>query len=230
MRRALQVVVVFLAGVVLSQAGEVVDGILAVVNNKAIFRSQLEDALSFEALQQGKSVDQLSEDERKKELDRLIDQELIRQEMREFPTVSVPQVEIQQQVEQIRKQVPGGETDSGWQHALDRAGLTAEDVTEQVKWQLEILHFLDVRLRPTVRVDRPMVTAYYREKYLPELRRSGAKEIPLGQVYSQIQEILVQQEMEKTIDYWLKTLREQSDIHIGPPSSGDSPPANRGRP
>ncbi|HXZ80660.1 MAG TPA: SurA N-terminal domain-containing protein [Terriglobales bacterium] len=230
MRPVLQLVAVVLAGLGLSYAGEVVDGILAVVNNKAIFRSQLEDALSFEALQQGKSVDQLSEEERKKELDRMIDQELIRQEMHNYPTVSPPQAEIQQQLQQLRKHVPGAETETGWQQALQRAGLTAEDVTEQVRAQLEILHFLDARLRPTVRVDRSMVTAYYREKFLPELRRSGAKDVPLGQVYSQIQEILVQEELAKTVDYWLKTLREQSDIYIGPPSIEDSPLVNHGKP
>ncbi|HMK31954.1 MAG TPA: SurA N-terminal domain-containing protein [Terriglobales bacterium] len=229
MRRLFQLTVASLAVLGLCHAGEVLDRIVAVVNNRPIFQSQLEEALRFEALQDGKSPDQLSAGERKAELDRLIDQELIRQQMRDYGVAAPPEAEVQKQVEEVRKQVPGAQTDTGWQAALDRSGLSPEDVTDQVRTQLEILRALDVRLRPTIRVDRSMVSAYYREKYLPELRRSGAKDVPMAQVYSQIQEILIQQGMEKAIDYWLKTLREQSDIHIGAPSLTDSRPPGNGK-
>ena len=64
------------------RAGEVIDRIVATVNGHIILQSDWNDALRYEALLSGRSISQFSEDERRTVLDRLIDQELLAEQMK----------------------------------------------------------------------------------------------------------------------------------------------------
>src|SRR5438876_8845849 len=63
-------------------AGEIVDRIVATVNGHAILQSDWEDAVHYEAFIAGHSPEQLTFTDRKAALDRLIDHELLRQQIR----------------------------------------------------------------------------------------------------------------------------------------------------
>jgi hypothetical protein len=216
MRRVVQLALLVLLGcsVALAQNEEVLDRIIAVVNNSPIFQSDWELALRCEALMDDRAPDSFSEAEKQQVFSRLVDQQLIQQQMKEYPAVPVTDAELQTRLSEIRKQVPQAQTDAGWQQLLDGDGLTQADVLDRVRRQIEILRFLDLRLRPLVRVDFRSVTQYYRDQYLPELRRRGAKDVPIAEVSDKIREILTQQRLDEQIQAWMQSLREGSEIRL----------------
>ena len=108
-------------------AAEVIDRIVAVVNGHIILQSDVDEAISYQAFADQRPLSTVSQDERKAALDRLIDQELIREEVHasDFQPASVADVDAR--VAEIRKVHTEATDDASWLAALHRYGLTAED-------------------------------------------------------------------------------------------------------
>ena len=202
-----------------ARAGDVIDRIVATVNRHIILQSDWEDALCFEAFTAGKPVEQLSVGERKAALDRLIDQELLREQIQaaDFPHASAE--EVSRRVSEIRKQYPGSETDLGWRAALARYHLSENELRNRLALQLDLLRLVDARLRPTVQIDSSSIESYYQHELLPQLRQSGAREVPLAEVTPKIKELLTQQKMNQLLTAWLQNLRAGSEIRTDAGSS-----------
>lgn len=222
MRRALQIALLCLAGAGLL-AAQVVDRLVATVNSQPILQSDWDVAMRCEAFLDQKPL-QFTPEAARGALERLIDQELLRQQIRTFQLKPVGEDELHRRMQEIRKQIPGASDDAGWQSRLARYGLTQSELDERITDELEILRFIDVRLRPTVHVNRRSIEDYYREKLLPQLHEKGAKEVPLVEVSTQIEQILEQQLMDTLLADLLRDLRQQSDIRIQP--SVPPPPGN----
>ncbi len=223
MRRAFQLAVVLLLTTAVSRS-EVIDRIVATVNNEPILQSDWDVALRYEAFIDQRPLD-LSPAASQAALQRLIDQELLRQQIRTFHLPPVKPEEVQQRIGEIRQQTAGAATDAGWRAALERYGLSEAELSARVADQLESTRFVDVRLRPTVRLDRASIEAYYRDKLLPEMKRKGAGEVPLVQVTRQIEEVLSQERLDTLLSEWLRDLRQQSEIKI----NATAPPASAGQ-
>lgn len=220
MKRVLQIAMVLLLMAAVSRS-EIIDRIVATVNNEPILQSDWEVALRYEAFMDQRPLD-LSPAVARAVLERLIDQQLLREQIRTFRLQPISADEVQQRISQIRQQTPGADTDAGWQAALERYGLSQAELSARVADQLEITRFVDVRLRPTVRLDRASIEAYYKDKLLPQMKQKGAGEVPLVQVTRQIEEILSQERMDTMLSEWLHDLRQQSEIKINQPA----PPAS----
>lgn len=215
MRRLLQFVLVLLVlGTVPLQAGEVIDRIAATVNNAAILLSEVEQALRCEALMDGRPIEKLTAADQSAALQRLIDQELLRQQMAKDVPEPRP-AEITERVQQVRQQIPGAGDDEGWRRMLAQYGVDEIALAERVGAQMRTERFLEQRLRPGVRVDQTSIQAYYNEQFLPKLKNSGAQRVPeLREVRPQIQEILLQQRMSEELASWLRSLREQGRVRV----------------
>jgi SurA N-terminal domain len=222
MRRALQTVLLCLAcaGVMPAQ---VVDRLVATVNGQPVLQSDWDVAMRCEALLDQKPL-QFTPEAARGALERLIDQELLRQQIRTFQLKPIGEDELRRRMQEIRKQIPGAGDDAGWQSALERYGLAQSELDQRITDELEILRFIDVRLKPTVHVNRRSIEDYYREKLLPQLKEKGAQEVPLLEVSAQIEEILSQQLTDTLLAELLRDLRQQSDIRIQP--SVLPPPGN----
>src|SRR5271170_5625560 len=87
--------VVLLAFGLSARAGDVLDRIVATVNNHIILQSEWQDAVRYEAFVDGRPLDQVQAADRKAALDHLIDQQLLREQMRSsgFPHASGEEVE-----------------------------------------------------------------------------------------------------------------------------------------
>jgi len=203
-------------------AGDVVDRIVATVNGHAILQSDWEDSLHYEAFIAGHSSEQLTPAERKSALDRLIDQELLRQQIRSADFQHASDQDIGARIQEMRRQYPGAESDSGWHAALTRYGLTERDLKNRVALQLDLLRLVDARLRPTVQIDSKSIESYYNQELLPQLRQSGAQQIPLAQASPKIKELLTQRKIDQLLTAWLQTLRTGSEIRTQP-ATPDSP-------
>jgi hypothetical protein len=223
MRRFLQhvaLLVTIISTYAFTQNDRVIDSVVAVVNSSPIFQSDWEVAVRFEALMNGRSPEAFTPDEQRGVFNRLVDQILIHQQTRGFELAPISTDEIQERVREVRAQLPGASREDVWNKILVQNGITAEEVADRLRSQLEVVRFLEYRMRPMVRVDQRAVTQYYREQFLPELKKQGGQEVPLAQVSDKIREILTQQRMEEQTALWLQTLRDTADIRISTPGAG----------
>ena len=197
-----------------ASAGEVVDRIVATVNGRVILQSDLDEALSYEAVLDGRSLSQFTEDERRSVLDRLIDQELLREQMKSADFLHASKDEVAARVAEARGHYSEASTDEGWHALLAKFHLTEADLLSHVEQQIDLLRLVDARLRPTVQIDSKTIEAYYREKFVPQLRQSGASEVPLADATAKIRELLTDQKVNELLISWLQTLRSESDVRI----------------
>jgi peptidyl-prolyl cis-trans isomerase SurA len=203
-------VVIFFA--IACPATDVVDRIVATVNGHIILQSDWEDAVRYEALVDGRPLDQISPEERKAALDHLIDQELLREQMQNSNFPHATDQEVQTRVQEIRRQNPGTEDERVWSDVLQQYGLTEEELKQRVSLQFDLMRLVDVRLRPNVNVDAQSIERYYNQELLPQIRQSGEKEVPLKDVTPRIRELLTQQKVNELLVAWLQNLRSGSEI------------------
>jgi hypothetical protein len=221
------ILMVLLVAACHAHAGEIVDRIVASVNNVPLLQTDWDQAVAFEALEQGRAVQSFTAKERRGVLDRMVDQQLLRSQMGDENTAAAEDREIAKQVEKIRALYPEAETDGGWQQVLTRYGLDAAFVTQKVARQLQVMRFVELRLRPESRVARADIEDYYKETLIPAVRSHGGKEESLAEVYPRIEEILRQQRMDELLTTWLHDLRDHSEIHwIGVDASDPAEPSD----
>ncbi|MGA9040892.1 MAG: SurA N-terminal domain-containing protein [Terriglobales bacterium] len=200
-------------------AGDILDRIVATVNGHIILQSDWDDAVRCEAFTSNRDLDQLTFNDRKAALDRLIDQELLREQMRSADFQHATEQEINQRIADIRKAYAGAENDPGWHAALARYNLTENELRERISSEFDVLRLVDARLRPSVNIDSKSIESYYNQELLPQLRQSGEKDVPLADVTPKIKELLTQQKMNELLLTWLQTLRAGSNIRTEPSSS-----------
>lgn len=197
-----------------ARAGEIIDRIVATVNNDVVLQSDLEEGLRFEALANGAGRYEFTAEQRGGELQRTIDHLLLRQQMRRSGFQRATDQEIAAGVADLRAKVPGAQSDAGWMALLGAAGLSQHDVERRVARQIEIARFVDERFRPGIRIDSAEVRRYYDDVLTPQLRDKGAAVPPLSQVSAKIEEVLVEKRIDEQLDSWLKSLRAESNVRI----------------
>jgi SurA N-terminal domain len=203
--------VILLAIALPATAGDILDRIVATVNNHIILQSEWQDAVRYEAFVAGRALDQVQAADRKTALDHLIDQELLREQMRSsgFPHASGE--EVDKSLQEIRKRYAAN-AEAGWEAALKQYGLTEPELKKRVALQVDLLGLVDSRLRPNVVIDSKSIESYYNQELLPQLRQSGAQQVPLAEVTPKIRELLTQQKMNQMLVAWLQDLRSGSQI------------------
>jgi peptidyl-prolyl cis-trans isomerase SurA len=197
-----------------AMAGEVIDRIVATVNGRIILQSDLDEGLAYEALLDGRNLGQFTEDDRRAVLDRLIDQELLREQLKSADFKRTSEAEAAARISDARKQYAEATTDAGWQSVLEQYRLREKDLLAHVQQQLDLMRLVDARLRPTVQIDSKTIEAYYRDKFVPQLRQSGSSELPLSDVSARIRELLTEQKVSELLVSWLQTLRSEGDVRI----------------
>lgn len=207
-----------------ARAGEVVDRIVATVNGHIILQSDWDEALCYEALLNDRRPGDFTEDERRNVLDRLIDQELLAEQQNSALFRRASESEAAAQVAEARKQYPAAATAEGWQGLLAEFQLTEKDLMAHVQQQIDLMRLVDARLRPAVQIDSKSIEAYYREKFVPQLKLAGGSEVPLADVSGKIRELLTQEKVSELLVSWLQTLRVEGRVSM-PAAAG---PAGEG--
>jgi hypothetical protein len=202
-------------------AAEVIDRIVATVNGNIILESDWNDALRYEALLSARTVSDFNAEERRAVLDRLIDQELLGEQMNSALFKHATEEEAAVQVAQTRRLYPDGSTDDGWKAVLARFGLTEKVLLAHVQQQIDLMRLVDAHLRPTVQIDSKNIEAYYRDKFIPQLKQSGGNDVPLDQVSAKIRELLTQEKVSELMVSWLHSLRSESKVSL--PGGGEFP-------
>lgn len=195
-------------------AGDVIDRIVATVNGHIILQSDLDEALCYESLLSGRALSLFTDEDRRSVLDRLIDQELLDEQMKSASFQHASEAEAAAQVTGARKQYPDALTDEGWQLRLARYGLTEKTLIGRVQQQIDLMRLVDAHLRPAVQIDSKTIEAYYRDKFVPQLKQSGSEEVPLEDVSAKIRELLTEEKVNELMVSWLQSLRSESKVSI----------------
>ena len=196
--------------------GAIVDRVVANVNGNVLLQSDWEQELAFEALLNDRTVDSFTSAERKAALDRLIDRELLREQVR--PSEPVPADQVAARVAEVRKLYPDAASDPGWRTVLQRYALTESALEKRLGEKIQLMRLVEARLRPSIQIDQHAVESYYRDELLPQLKRSGGPEVALPEVFGHIRDLLAEQRLNQLLSGWLASLRSAS--HIQTPLSG----------
>ncbi len=203
-----------------AERGDVVDRIVAIVNGDLVLESDVEEEERFTKLypygtSDGKSL-------RDEAVTRLIDRSLIRQQESGFPQAPVTDEQVNEEEQQLRKDLPACahtdcSSDAGWKSFLGKQGFTEDELKERLRQRIGVLHFIEQRFRSGVRISDQEIEDYYNKTMLPEYARQHANAPPLDSVHDRIEEVLLQQRVSSLLDQWLKTLRDSGNVRMMQP-------------
>ncbi len=209
-------IVVFAVPIQARGAGEI-DRLLSSVNGKVITEGDIFLARNLNAiLSLGRTSPPAS---REQEIDRLIDLELMRQELASFPVASEEQGKIQLRIQEIKDACA---EIGGLPGLLRRLGLQESELLDYVRLQDSILRFVDFRFRPFATVSDQEIQDYYREKLVPPLQQRAVPVPPLAEVSGKIGEILKEEKVNMLVSQWIRDIRSHSRIEYF--TDGSEPP------
>ncbi|MBZ5498222.1 MAG: hypothetical protein LAP85_17615 [Acidobacteriia bacterium] len=190
-----------------------IDRLLAAVNGRVITEWDLRLARTLNAiLELGRNVAPQS---RQKELDRLINQELIRQEMENFPIGQADRNNLQVEIQDKMTGLKNAYAEIGGLPALLRQlGLQEDELVSYIDLIALTEKFSNLRFGPFVTVSDAEVEAYYGEKLLPVLKKSGLAPPPMAEVAATITDTVKQEKISSAMDQWIENIRNHSHIEI----------------
>ncbi|MGC1617298.1 MAG: hypothetical protein WA765_02295 [Candidatus Acidiferrum sp.] len=192
-----------LAAATLVKAQEVVDRIVARVENDIILLSDVQELQRYQELLEGKSESGSAI------LDRLIDQWIVRSEadLSQFPQPK--ESEIDRGVSRVEKSFA---SPAEYEARKKQSGLTDAEVRNIVASQLYLSNYLDSRFRPSAQVDEKAIEDFYQNKVIPTAKERGQTPPTLDASREVIQEALIQSDITEQADRWLKESRDR--LHI----------------
>ena len=199
-----------------SNAPVTLDRVVAIVNGDLILESDLDEERRFQAFQPLRSAKPPTRDEL---INRLIDRALILQQITIEPQPPIPEQEVDEELASLRKTIPQCaayhcETDAGWRKFVADQGLTLEELREHWKIRMEVLRFIEERFRMGIRITDQEIDDYYKKTLVPAFQQHNAPVPAEDTIKDKIQEILLQQQVDKLLDDWLAALRAQGNVRI----------------
>jgi len=80
-----------------------------------------------------------------------------------------------------------------------------------------VLRFIEERFRMGIRIEPAEIDEYYRKTMLPAYQKENATPPAEATIADRIQEILLQQRVNKLLDDWLTALRAEGSVRIMKP-------------
>jgi hypothetical protein len=183
-----------------SRAQQVIDRVVARVENDVILMSDVRQLAEYQIFVDGKaeSDDQI--------LERLIDQWIVRTEAAaaRFPQPSDQDVE--RSMARLKRSFSDSES---FEERKKQSGLTDEEILRQLKSQLYLSNYLDSRFRAFVQIDDNAIAAFYKDRVVPRAESRGQTPPTLEAAHDFIQEALVQRAINEQSDKWLKESRSR---------------------
>lgn len=196
------------------------DRVIAIVNGDLVLESELEAEARFAAFQPLRESQPISQ---ARLIERLIDRALILQQMALQTEPPVTAAEADAELATLRKSIPKCvayhcETVAGWEKFVADQGFTMEELRDHWKLRMEVLRFIEERFRMGIRIEQPEIDEYYAKTLIPAYEKEKAPPPPKATIADRIQEILLQQRVDKLLDDWLNALRAQGSVRILRPS------------
>lgn len=187
---------------------EVLDKIAVIVDHTVVTELQLDEEIRVTAFLNHEPVKRDAAT-RQSAAQRLIEQELVRQEASTTQYSPPTTARINQLYMDTEKEYGGAKPMS---EALGKYGLTEAILKDHLRSQLMILGFVDLRFRPDVEVSEQDIIDYYNKK-LADWRKTHQGTPPtLDESRAAIEKSLTDQRSEYALSLWLK--EAQNDVNI----------------
>jgi hypothetical protein len=212
------IAVLLLLAPTVARCGEVLDRLAATVNGRPLLQSDVEEELRYEFFAAKRSLAAITVIDQNQALDRLIDRELLLEQMQSPDFKGAAPEEVEKALNAFKTDY--GTPDS-WTTALAGYGIRENEVKSQIEAELNELRLIDLRLRPSIQIEADAIKAYYERQLVPKLP-SGAR-TTLQEASPKIREILVQQKIDEALESWLQALRSQAKIQRFEEQPGGEP-------
>ncbi len=184
---------------------EPVDYIVAAVNQEVITRSELRQAVGFNAALAGGARGEKTI--QAETLEGLINRRLIIQEARRLKFADVTDQDISAEVDKVRKRFS---PDKAFSNFLAGQNMTEEQLGRMLGERLLVERFIEKKIGLFVRVSRDEAQRYYSEH--PEAFKGKR----FQEVYKAITARLSEQKLDQQLAKYLMELRSKADIRINP--------------
>ena len=184
-------------------AQEVVDRIVARVENDVILLSDIRVLSGYQQFLDGKSETDAQI------LDRLIDQWIVRTEADVSRTPHPSDEDIDGSLSRLKNSFS---SEQEYEARKRQAGLSNQNIRAMAATQLYLSYYLDSRFRPSVQIDPKAIEDFYQKTVLPRAKARGQEPPTLEVARDSIQEALVQNGINEQAERWLKESRQR--LHI----------------
>ncbi|GAC1702027.1 MAG: hypothetical protein NVS9B4_06450 [Candidatus Acidiferrum sp.] len=201
--RLLSMAVVLCATPMFTPAQEVVDRIVARVENNIVLWSELRQLSRYQQLLGGKSESDTQL------LERLIDQWIVRTEAEtsRFPHPS--DADINQGFDRLIKSFASPQD---FESQKIKNGLDDSEIKSIIASELYFTNYLDSRFRSSVQVDSEAIADFYYTNIVPAAKARGQSPPTLEASIDSIREALIQRGINSQSDRWLKESR--ASLHV----------------
>jgi hypothetical protein len=187
----------------------VLDRIAVIVGKRVIKTSDIDIDLRLTAFLNRESV-RSDPDNKRRSAERLIDQEIIRQEIisggfRRPAEGQAAGLESQLTRDRFSDSQPRLRAE------LARYGLNGDDLRKQLLWQLTVLSFIDQRFQAGAVVPDEDVRSYY-DQHLEDLRRQNPQANSYQALEPQIRKLLEGERVNESFNQWLNQARNRYRI------------------
>lgn len=188
---------------------QLVDRILAVVDDDPILQSDLDQLIALDpnALREGES--RKNRDQRL--LEDLVERRLRFHEVERYGFGDVPQGLVD---EQLARMAADYDTPEAFEAQLSEVGLSRDDLARRIQRDLAVLTYVDELLGARVFVGLEEIQKHYDSVLLPELRERNLEIPDLDEVREQIREVLRQERLNQELGRWTEELRSKADVLI----------------
>lgn len=176
-------------------AQEVVDRVVARIENDVILLSDVRLLSHYQLLVEGKAEGDAEI------LDRLIDQWIVRSEANVARTPQPSDPDIDRAVQRL---IEGFSSKDDFEARRKLAGLSEADVRRVTTDQLFLNSYLDSRFRPTVQIEEQQIQDFYKNSLIPRAQARGTTPPTFDAAHDFIQEALIQRGINEQADRWLK--------------------------
>jgi hypothetical protein len=192
-----------------SAGPEVIDRIVAHIEDDIILLSEVRGLAAYQRLVEGQSQsqDQL--------MNALIDQWVVHKEAEQarFPEPTAADIDAE------AMRIQDATAADAFRQKLDGVGLTLPELRRIIGQQIYLERYLDYKFRPAVQVDEEAIAKYYETDLSPALRAKGQTPPPLDDVRELIREVLVQRGIGERANTWFDETKSRLTIEIASPAA-----------
>jgi len=185
---------------------EVIDRVVAVVNEEVITLTDLKIAEAFgvydEELENGDG------NRRSRILEKLIDQKLVIQLSGE--EISVADEELEEALRRMTEKLGKSEVD----RKMEEFGLAWDDLKECIQEKILYQTIITQKFSKVNPVSVKEIEDYYQRIYIPAQKGKGAEPRPMMEILAEIESSIKQEKIKTQVEDWITNLKEKSDIQI----------------
>ncbi len=189
------------------RAQELVERILAVVDDDPILLSEVDRALVLGIVESEEGEQE--REARRRTLDWLIEQRLRLHEVERYGFEPVPASVVDQQANAIRARIGSEEH---FREQLDLLGIDEKGLRQILARQLQVVTFVEERLGLRIFVSLSDIESYYESKVVPRLEKQAEPIPPVQDLREPIRAVIKEERLNQELQRWTDELREDAEV------------------